>query len=195
MDTVELQGQIHKIYEGNRNTIITLFVSGIRNNFPQVIFMLSDRDKVSSFVEGDYVHINGVLKSRGIKEDGTNSHNQFIRGTEISKIVVNCDELERDEGGRIEYINSVLLNGEIVLSTVGHNLVNILVRPDGEKFNVHLVKYTNDLDKTMEQCKVGYRISAQCEIQTVRKRIKGEMKFFENAVVKQLNTRMLSVDE
>ena len=199
MDTIELQGQIHKIYKGERNTIITLFVSSIRNNFPQVIFMKNERDKISSFIEGDYVHIDGCIKTRSIKEsNGTQSHCQFIRGMEISKVnVVNNDELYREEGEKkeIEYINSVLLNGEIVSSTLGHNLINILVRPDGEKFNINITKYTNEPKKALEQCQVGYRISAQCEIQTVRKIIKGEMKFFENIIVKQLNTRMLSISE
>ena len=199
MDTIELQGQIHKIYNGKRNTIVTLFVSGAKNNFPQIIFMVNERTKISSFTEGDYVHILGCLKTRGIKNpNGTQSHCQFIRGMEISKVnVVNCDELyrEEEEKGETEYINSVLLNGEIISSTKGHNLVNIVVRPDGERFNVNITKYTNEPDKVLTQCQAGYRISVQCEIQTVRKIIRGEMKFFENIVIKQLNTRMLSIDE
>lgn len=192
MNTIELQGQIRAIYKGSRNTIVTLFVRNRRINFPQVVFSGyrrslidgSGEDGADGFSEGDYVRISGLLKTRGIvQEDGRILHTQFIRGDDI----ILLDEPE--EGERFDFLNEGKLVGKIMRSTANNNMVTLLVRPDDENFNVWAFKYTDNAEEEAEKFAVGSIISAKCEMQTVRKTIRGEVKHFENFVITEAEVR------
>lgn len=183
MNPITLKGQVSKIYVGNKNTIVTLFVRGRRINFPQVIFTGKNRDLIDGFAEGDFVTVSGSLKTRGIRqENGRILHTQFIRGEEI----VLADE---PEDGKFQYENEAIINGEIVRAEASNNMITLLVRLDGEKFNVWVFNYIENAEDMLSEYPVGSVISAKCEIQTVRKEIRGEVKFFENVVVKDIITR------
>lgn len=179
MNAVTLKGQISRIYEGARNNIVTLYVKGRKINFPQIVFTGKNKNLIDGFEKGDYVEIAGVFKTRGVRqEDDRILHMQFIRGEEIS-IIDNVEE------GNEPYENDGSLTGEIVRAIEGRNMVSLLVRPDGERFNLWAYKYVEDPSEFMDKFTVGSRISAKCEIQTARKEINGEVKFFENLVIKE----------
>lgn len=184
MGTVKLQGQISRIFEGNRTSIITLYVKNRRANLPQIVFTGRGRELLDGFKQGDYVSVSGVIKTRGERQDdGRILHTQFIKCEDISIV----DEPE--DGSAFPYINEAIVDGTIVKSTVGNKMITLLVRPDGEKFNIWVFKYCEDPDAEIENFEVNSSISAQCEIQTSRKEINGEVKFFENVVIRDVNTR------
>lgn len=184
MSTLTLQGQISRIFNGNRRDIVTMYIKGRRINFPQVVFSGRDRDLLEGFKEGDYVRIDGMIKTRGDRqEDGRIIHNQFIRCSDISI----ADEPSEDEG--FEFVNEAVIDGTIVKSMVGEKMITLLVNPDGEKFNIWMYKYCEDPDSEIGGFEPDSKISASCEIQTSRKTIRGEVKFFENVVIKEANVR------
>lgn len=184
MNSITLQGQIKSIYEGKKHTIVTLFIKSRRPNYPQIVFSQSRRQIVSDFAEGDYVKISGLLKTRGERQDsGKILHHQFIRGEDI----IFMDEPTDDTP--FDFKNEGELMGRIVRSTADKNMVTLLVRPDGEQFNVWAFIYTDTPEEDAEKFAEGQVISAKCEMQTVRKEIRGEAKFFENFVVQEAETR------
>lgn len=184
MSTVVLQGQISRIFNGKRADIITLYVRGRRTNFPQVIFTGAGRGLLEGFKQGDYVNITGTLKTRGERqESGRILHSQFIKCTDIAlaEEVDNVDDFQ--------FINDIVVDGSIVKSSVGEKMITLLVNPDGERFNIWVFKYCEDPEAEIGDFEPGSKISAQCEVQTSRKDIRGEIKFFENIVIKEANTR------
>lgn len=184
MNTLELQGQISKIYHGRNNSIVTLYTRGRRANLPQLVFTGRSRNLLDEFAEGDYVRISGSVKTRGerIGDEGRILHTQFLKGEEIEAV-------DYVDGEAFPYVNDVIINGEIIRATTDRSMVTLLVRPDDEKFNIWLFQYVENPDEAVLEFEVGSRISAQCEIQTVRKEIRGEVKFFENVVIKDANVR------
>lgn len=185
MNSIELQGQIKSIYNGAKNTIVTLYIKGEgrRRNFPQVVFSGARRELVDGFVEGDFVKVDGVIKTRGERlEDGRILHHQFIRGEDM---MLFSDATE----DTFEFKNECSLVGKIKKSKPDVNMVTLLVNPDDEKFNLWAFRYTDDVDSVLEDLAEDKVISAKCEMQTVRKEIRGEVKFFENLVIKSYESR------
>lgn len=183
MVKITLQGQVSRIFKGRRNDILTMYIRGRRINFPQVVFTGKARELLEGFAEGDFVKITGSLKTRGERqESGRILHTQFIKGTDITLV-------DEPEEGAFPYVNEAILDGQIMRSSADHGMVTLLVRPDDEKFNVWVFKYDSDADKALEELKPDSKISAKCEVQTVRKEISGEVKFFENVVIKDINVR------
>lgn len=186
MNSIELHGRIKSIYNGAKNTVVTLYIKGEnrRGNFPQVIFSNARRSLVDGFEEGDFVKIEGVLKTRGERlESGRILHHQFIRGEDI---ILFSDVDEKD----FKYINECNLTGKIVRAKEDVNMVTLLVHPDNENFNLWAFKYTPDTSIAMSEFQEGCSIDAVCEMQTVRKEIRGEVKFFENLVIKSASVSM-----
>ena len=190
MNNVELQGRIHNIYTGKLVTIITLIIKGKRKNYPQVIFYPSEKELVEGYEKGDYVNISGSVKVRGRQtEDGKNYFEQFIRGYVIYPVKSEMSEkFHRDLGGSYEYINEILISGKIVSSNNKNGVLNLLVKPNEESFNIWLTNFMVNPSKAMNKFNKGDEICIKCEVQTIKKEKEGEKaKYYENLVVKYMS--------
>lgn len=186
MNSVELQGKITSIFNGKGITIITLFVKGTRNNFPQVSFIGADANLVKDFNEGDYVNVCGTVKVRGVTDkDGNNYFKQFLRGYSICSIGTEMSEkFGKNLGGQYNYLNEILIDGEIKAVDNAHGVINLLVKPKDEKFLIRLTTYTRDPKAFLSKYIVGSNICVKCELQTEKKVSKDKIRFFENLIIK-----------
>ena len=190
MNVVELQGKIQNIYTGRNVTIVTLFIKGANNNFPQVVFNASERGLVENYKKNDFVNIVGSIKVRGKRtEDGKLYFEQFIRGYLICPIGNEMSEkFKMKLGGDYEYKNEVLLNGTITSVNEKNGILNFLVLPEDEKFNVLAFNYVSNLDRIKSKFTVGTNVCMKCEIQTARKEKENQKaKFFQHLVIKYMS--------
>lgn len=194
MNTVELQGRIHNIYEGRFITIVTLIVNGTTNkgetvNFPQVKFTGQSREDVKNFKIGDYVNISGTMKVRSVtQKNGHNYFDQFIKGQMIYAAQTDMsDKFNQSLGGQYNNINEVLIKGEIKSTNTDHGLISVMIVPDDEKFRLWMTTYIHDKDSFLKKYIPGTRVCVKAEIQTTRREKNGEVRFFENLIIKYLD--------
>lgn len=187
MNKVILQGKIQRIYEGRWVSIVTLFIHGYENNYPQVRFTGEYRENLKNFNEGDFVTIEATIKRRTLRNENDRRYfEQFIKGISIEPAET---EMSRKFGkllnGSYSYKNEVLIEGEVVLAFNNKNVTNVLIRPDDESFNVLVSDFNKKSANAIENTPAGSRVCIKGEIQTVRKRHDDKSRYFENIVVRE----------
>lgn len=190
MNTAEIQGRISDVFVGRNVIIVTLFVEGKKNNFPQVVFNFPERALVENYKKGDFVNIVGSIKVRGVKtENGKNYFDQYIRGYTIFPVGTEMSEkFHKNLGGMYQYKNEVLLEGTVTAINNNHGVFNVLLKPYGEKFNVWCSNYYFNVDKMLQKYSVGDNICVKCELQTAKKVKEGEKpKYYENLILKYIS--------
>lgn len=192
MNTVEIQGRIRDIFIGRNVVIVSLFIKGEKNNFPQVIFNFPERMLVENYKKGDFVNITGCIKVRAVKkEDGKNYFDQYIRGFTIYPVGSEMSEkFGKTLGGMYEYKNEVLLEGTVTSINTKHGVYNMMIKPHDDKFNVWCSNYYLSSDeKTKDKFNVGDVVCAKCELQTNKKIKEGEKpKYYENLIIKYISS-------
>lgn len=188
MNTTELQGKILRIYNGKNVSIVTLFVGGTkRPNYPHVFFNKSDKAVLFDFQEGDYVNIRCAVKTRRVtEEDEKTSYEQNIKGLSIEKVKSEMEEkfgVEMNGEGRHEYKNEVLIKGTVANVVPKKGITHLLIRPEGEKFNVWMTSYAPDREALAELYPVGSTIYAKGRVQTDRRRRNGVVRDFESLIL------------
>ena len=154
------------------------------------MFNASERGLVENYKKNDFVNIVGSIKVRGKRtEDGKLYFEQFIRGYLICPIGNEMSEkFKMKLGGDYEYKNEVLLNGTITSVNEKNGILNFLVLPEDEKFNVLAFNYVSNLDRIKSKFTVGTNVCMKCEIQTARKEKENQKaKFFQNLVIKYMS--------
>ena len=180
MNSIVMQGQVSRIYRGSRNNVMTPYIRGRRMNLPQIVFTGKARNLLDDIADGDYVKVSGCMKTIGERqEDGHILHTQFVKGEDI--VIVDAPE----EGGRFDFVNDIEIEGKIVRASASNNMVTLLVNPAGDKFNIWIFQYAENAEDLLDTYKAGSNIKAICEMQTVRKEINNEVKFFENIVIRE----------
>ena len=180
MNSIVMQGQVSRIYRGSRNNVMTLYIRGRRMNLPQIGFTGKARNLLDDIADGDYVKVSGCMKTIGERqEDAHILHTQFVKGEDI--VIVDAPE----EGGRFDFVNDIEIEGKIVRASASNNMVTLLVNPAGDKFNIWIFQYAENAEDLLDTYKAGSNIKAICEMQTVRKEINNEVKFFENIVIRE----------
>ncbi len=200
MNEVTIQGRILRKYTGRNVIILTLYVESpgptkeeTRVNFPTVLFNRAERKMVDQFDKNDFVNITGTIKVRGIRneETGRLEYQQFVRGYLVSTVRSEMSEkFNADLGGRFDYINESLIEGEIIDINTRHGVINILINPTDEKFNISLTDFAPNQDSFMRKYTKGTKICVKSEIQTSRKEYEdGRVEFYENIVVSYLDKK------
>ena len=185
MNLINLKGKVVRVFTGKRYTILTIFVDGYRKNFPTVMYKNSD---VTFPVKvGDFVTVEGNIKVRILDTEGTTHVHQFIKGTKLELAV---DALTEKFGvpleGRYEYLNEVFISGVVQRIIPQNNVVRLLVRPDGCKFNVLVNTYERYPVAFAERYKEGTRVCVKGEIQTTVKDGPDGNRHFENLVCRDI---------
>ncbi len=198
MNEVQLQGRIFSIWEGRNVAIVKLFIEQrlpnkeTKVNFPEVLFNRSDWSLLEDFSEGDFVHISGTIKTRTIinRETQRPLYQQFIRGGLISHVKNEMSEkFGCDLGGNFEYINESLIEGIITEINNRNGVINMLVKPDGERFNVSITDFAVNKDLFMSRFTVGSKVCIKSEIQTSRKEKEDGVRFYQNVVVSYMDKK------
>lgn len=199
MNEVELQGRILRKWEGRNVSIINLFIEAegstrdnMRVNFPAVLFNYVDKEKLNDFKEGDFVNITGTIKVRTIRDgDGQSRYQQYVKGIMISHVKNEMSEkFGTDLGGRFDYINESLIEGTITNANTRNGVINLLVRPTDEKFNVSLVSFVPNQDAFMRRFTTGSKVCIKSQIQTSRKEYEDDnVRFYENVVISYIDKK------
>lgn len=209
MNEVTLQGRILNIWRGQNVSIVTLFVEQsvpngeTRVNFPNILINNTDISMLDGFKKNDFVNVVGTIKVRReeIYEPKPNEANtyikrirfdQYIKGILFSHVRTEMSEkFDVDLGGKYEYLNETLIQGTITNVTTRNGVINLLVKPDGEKFNVTIVDYAPNKDAFMRKFTNGSKVCAKCVVQTARKEKEGQEKatFYENLVVSYIDKK------
>ena len=200
MNEVTLQGRILRKWDGRNVSIITLFVEAENStkdnmvvNFPTILFNYADKSKLKEFKEGDFVNISGTIKVRNVMEKNSDQphYHQYVKGILISPVRSEMSEkFDADLGGRFDYINESLIEGTITNINSRNGVINMLVRPNDEKFNVSVVSFSPNQDAFFRKFTIGSKVCIKSEIQTSRKEYDdSNVKFYENVVIAYIDKK------
>lgn len=196
INEVILQGKIvHKfVHKGIAILTVNTGTSTNKINFPKVTFFGSLRNDVAAnYVVGDHVSIEGWIQSIRPSERIGNQNLINIYGKKIQK-TPSLLESAFDSSLRGSYKpfkNEFKVCGKVLfIENPAKGLVKMTVaafhgpRPSF----VSLAYYTRNPEKVLEEIKEGDIIAAIGCVQTGKKKIKGEVKHFENYVVSEIKT-------
>jgi DNA replicative helicase MCM subunit Mcm2 (Cdc46/Mcm family) len=169
--------------------VITLYVeNGEAHDFPRVYFSGNKAEKAKEFKKGERVIVQGSLHTHLTT---SKSHIPFVEqiviGNSIDKLESSLSQVFGVDDGAVEFKNELLLSGLVskVASRNGVTIVTIL--PDDESQLVQVESFVASTSKLFADCKFGAHICVKCELHTKRSERNGEVRFFQNAVVRWLN--------
>lgn len=175
-------GRIAKLKRREKDAFVVLAISrGNFTNFP--VFFTNDMDVVDKFRVGEYVQINGRVKTGFIPRPHREGEDKFyfqkfiatdIRRPQsrLKKLGLNSQSeqaLEADE-------NRILLSGKVTylnrVKTGGYDLVRIRIEEEADevtgrrKYQAPAILFYKEKKKWLDEIKEGDHICVQAEIQT-----------------------------
>lgn len=193
MNQVTLQGHITRIYRGTKYTVITLFIFGPQRNFPNVSFPTSlirryeqenGELQVRDLVRIEASMIAYIKHAQGAGEN-TEPHDviyveQIAKGYKIERV----EMTENPEMHR--YHNQISLKGTISHVFAEDNVIRLLIKPTGRRFNILVMAYERYPVAFTEAYPPGSTVTLSGVMQTCIKEGAHGVVHFENLVVRQI---------
>jgi hypothetical protein len=195
INDVVLQGVIVHKFITPKVAILTINTgnSTPKINFPKATFFGDVRDKLEGdFNVGDHVCVTGNIQSSKPKADIKNQSLIAVFAEDIVKtpsIMENAFGVETPESYK-PYRNEIRVAGEVMridCPSDGLIKMRIMVRKNGRISFVTLAHYTNTPEKILATIHAHDHVCAVGCVQTAKKNINGETRFFENYVATEIS--------
>ncbi|WP_097005215.1 single-stranded DNA-binding protein [Lacrimispora amygdalina] len=161
-------------------------------NYPEISFYGSEKDVINSnYKEGDVVRIEGMIQTqkKTAKDTGREFYDQKIIGLSIEESKKELAVFGYTGGAYVEAENKVYLKGtvsKIASPARGVLTINIRTFYNGRVNNIQTFLYERNVGNYMEEFRVGDKVCAVGNIQTLKKESADGDRYYRNIVINSI---------
>ncbi len=174
INAVYLKGTLANVYKGNKGCVIITINTG-DNNYPQVVCWQKNAKTIwENYFIGNKICIRANLQSSK-------------RPNGKIQVSLFCNEILDNATFTEEYYNSFIVRGQTVSTSLGKNIMRLLLKTYTEHLSTFYITIYN-ADARIHSFEEGQPVKIIGNVQTVKKQnSRGEYIFYTNFVATQIS--------